>query len=135
MSTTTIGTRREDIKKREVTGEDPFRDAPFYAAGEGTDTLNGIAEGTVICGLFRGLRESRKANSSGSKSHYVCMELDGGDLIRVMAPTQLRNVLVDEKVEAGQYIELEYKGLRDPASGEGRAYHLFHVNIGEGSMN
>lgn len=133
-STTVIGSRREDVKKREVTGEDPFRDAPFYAAGEGTETLNGIAEGTMICGVFRGLRESRKANSSGSKSHYLCMELDGGDLIRVMAPTQLRNVLTDENVQPGTYVELEYKGQREPA-GEGRAYHLFHVNIGEGTMN
>ena len=134
MNTTTIGTRSEDIKKREVTGEDPFREAPFYAAGSGTETLNGIAVDTMICGTFRGLRESRKANSSGSKSHYLCMELTGGELIRVMAPTQLRNVLQDEKVEVGQYVELTYKGEKEP-SGEGRAYHLFHVNIGEGSVN
>lgn len=126
-----IGQRRENVKVREITGEDPFREAPFYAAGAGTETLNGIAVDTMICGIFRGLRESRTANSSGSKSHYLCMELEGGDLIRVMAPTQLRNVLTDEKVENGTYIELTYKGEKAPVSGEGRAYHLFHVNIGE----
>lgn len=125
----TIGTRRENVKLREITGDDPFREAPFYAAGKGTETLNGIEPETMICGTFRGLRESRQANSSGSKSQYVCLELEGGEKIRVMAPTQLRNVIEDEKVEVGQYIELIYKGEKTPIGG-GRAYHLFQVNLG-----
>lgn len=128
--TTIIGKRRENVKTREVTGEDPFREAPFYAAGPGSENINGLTEGALVCGIFHSLRESRQANSSGSKSHYVCLELEDGQLIRVMAPTQLRNVLEEERVEKGQYIELTYKGQKEPMNG-GRAYHLFNVNIGE----
>lgn len=129
--TAIIGKRVENQKMREISTEDAFKDAPFYAAGNGTETLKGIPVEGVLCGIFRGLRESRKANSSGSKSFYICMETVDGERFRVMAPTQLRNVIQDEKVENGQYIELTYKGEKVPASGEGRSYHLFNVALGE----
>ncbi len=90
--------------------------------------------GGIICGVFRRLAESRKANASGSKSWYVCLEVDMGDgemqRVRLMAPTQLRNVLTDEKVENGQYLELTYAGRKEPVDG-GRPYHVWNVKIGE----
>jgi hypothetical protein len=130
MSTTTIGTRRDDIKKREVSAEDPFRDAPFYAAGYKGDKMNPINVGDLICGTFHSLRSSKS-----SDAQYLCLELGNGDLIRVMAPIQLRNTLTNEGVEKGQYVELEYKGMIEPTNEGGRSYHSFDVRIGEGTVN
>jgi len=130
MSTTTIGTRREDVKTREVSAEDPFRDAPFYAAGYEGDKMNAINVGDMICGTFHSLRTSKSSNAQ-----YLCLELGDGELIRVMAPTQLRNTLNDEGVEKGQYLELEYRGMIDPKKEGARSYHSFDVRIAEGTVN
>lgn len=133
-----LGRKRENMKTREITGDDPFKDSPFYAAeskdGKGSEHINEVPVGGTICGVFRRLAESRKPNASGSKSHYICMEVETGEgefeRIRLMAPTQLRNVLTDEKVESGTYLELTYAGTKEPVDG-GRPYHVWNVKIGE----
>lgn len=129
-----LGARKDNVRTREITGDDPFKDAPFYAAGESdSEHINAVPVGATICGVFRRLAESRKANASGSKSWYACLELGEGDdmqRIRLMAPTQLRNVLIDEKVETGTYLELTYKGTKEPVDG-GRPYHVWNIKIGE----
>lgn len=136
---TTLGKKRDNVKLHDATADDVFKDSPFYAFGEGTETLSGLVEGSTICGIMRDLRTSRKANSSGQRSSYVCMELEGGERIRIMAPTQLANTIRDSEtghwnIPRDSYVELTYKGLREPMEG-GRAYHFVEVQVGEGTVN
>jgi hypothetical protein len=127
---TIMGTRKDGQKLTTISADDPFKDSPFYSAGDvDNENINPIPEGGVLAGYFHGLRESRKANSSGSKSWYACMETVDGEKFRVFAPTQLRNVL-EREARLKQYVELTYMGRKEPIDG-GRPYHNFEVALGD----
>lgn len=139
MSTTLLGRKEDGRANVTIETVDAFAEAPFYAGGEdstkktedGSPLIRGLKVGTEICGYFRGLRTSKSKNSSGSHSRYICLELGTGDdveRIRLMAPTQLANVLTENDPEMGAYIELTYEGMRE-ASGEGKDYHVYKVSM------
>lgn len=125
-----IGKRAENQTLKTISTDDPFKDSPFYAPGETENKeINNIPVGGVLAGYFHGVRESRKANSSGSKSWYACLETVDGEKFRVFAPTQLRNVL-EREAKLKQYVEMTYLGRKDPIDG-GKPYHNFEVALGE----
>lgn len=125
-----IGKRAENQTLRTISADDPFKDTPFFGAGESdSEHITEVPVGGVIAGYFHGLRESRKANNSGSKSWYACIETTDGQKLRLFAPTVLKNLL-EREAQLKQYVEVVYMGRREPVDG-GKPYHNFELSLGD----
>lgn len=128
METTVIGKRKESVKMKELSGGDPWAEAPFYGFGEGNEHINGLEAGTVICATFNGLRVSNKKGPALKQRKYAVLTLENGDKIRLFTPGQLHYYL--DQIAPNSYVEITYKGM-EYVEDLGRETHQFHVKAEE----
>lgn len=118
------------------TRQDPWAEAPFYAAGEQkSENITGLMEGDAICAVYHGLRRSKV----GKKSNYLVLETEDGQKLRLFAPNQLAGSFVNRetgeaRIPIGTYVEITYRGMKPHPEG-GDDFHSFDVLVPKSTLN
>jgi len=143
---------QEAIQRRAVVGtlrgegevadlRDPWAEAPFYGAGEGSDTVSGLAAGDTIAAIFHGLRVGNKKGPASKQRDYAVLQTEAGDRLRLFTPAnlkgQLRNKETGEyRVQPGTYVEITYLGMEVVEGvNDDKPIHQWNLKIGKEALN
>ena len=138
MQNQIIGGRRENVKLREVGGEDPWAESPMFAptldpASITSEFIKPWEKDVVLAGIFRGLRTANKAKAKQEQRDYAVFETDTGEKFRAYTPGQLRYNL-QNNAKVGDYVEVTYLGKQE-VEGQPQPLHQFDFKVQEGTMN